>query len=336
MKRGSRRGQKRYSCKNCHHSFSIDHRPKEEAFWIPHIDGIPFRKLGDEHGISGAKAYRRVFKEFSLLPDCLTLTKEYCRYTCGIFVVDGKYVKVRGHKQKIPFIYGIDYETHDILFGILASAEDESAFRKIFDTLKTLGYPLRVVVADDRSSLPLALKKVFPEVPLQLCQNHYLENIRQALHIRTDATHHHFFNSLKKHVFEEYENEEKLDTALHHVLMERAEHDLFRETIVMEIHRRRKELFAYKTIEGCPKDTNLIELFNSHFNARIKPLKGFKTKEHAILWLNALLIRRRTKLFTDCGPRFKHLNGKCSLEMSIKKQAQWPEILGIRAPVLKR
>lgn len=322
----------RFLCKSCKGSFFVDHRRKEEVFWISHIDGVPFRKLGDERGISGKQAYTRVFAELSRLPDNTALTLEYCTYTSGILIIDGKYVKVKGYKQKIPFIYGIDYETHDILFGILAFSEDKEAFLKCFRILKQLNYPLRIVVADDRSTLPLALKQVYPDIPLQLCQNHYIENIRILLHIRSEETHQHFFNSLKKHVFDEYENDTKLDVALQHVLTKRCENNMLRQTIVMEISRRRKELFAYKTIPNCPNNTNLIELFNSHFNARLKSLKGFKTFLHAELWLNGLLLRRRTKPFTDCSKKFKHLNGKCSLELSIKKQAPWPEILGLKAP----
>ena len=294
--------------------------------WIPHIDGIPFRKLGDEHGLSGKQTYHRVFEELKQLPDCAEITKQYCAYQSGILIIDGKYIKVRGYKEKIPFIYGIDYETHDILFGILVSAEDEKAFLQFFHLLKDLKYPLQIVVADDRSALPLALKQLFPGVPLQLCQNHYLENVRQALHVRTDPIHQHFFNSLKKHVFDEYTDEEELDAALHHVLVERGEGLLIRQTIVMAIHHRRKELFAYKDIPNCPNNTNLIELFNSHFNARLKSLKGFKTKEHALLWLNGMLLRRRMKPFTDCSPKFKHLNGKCSLGITLKKGMEFPKI----------
>lgn len=229
-------------------------------------------------------------------------------------------------------MYAIDYETHDIVFGMLVPAEDEASFLKFFQTLKELNYPLKVVVADDRTSLPLALKQVFPDVPLQLCLNHYLENIRTLLHIRTDETHRHFFNSLKKHVFNEYENDEKLNEALRYVMDNHCKNIPLRQAIIFQINKRRKELFAYIKIPDCPNNTNLIELFNSHFNARLKSLKGFKTKEHAILWLNGLLIRRRTKPFTDCGPKFRHLNGKCSLEMSIKKQAMWPDIYGVKPP----
>lgn len=310
----------------------VDHRKKKEPLWIPHIDGIPFRKLGDEHGMSGKQAYVRVFAELESLTDNTGLTRVHCEYASGILIIDGKYVKVKGNKRKIPFIYGIDYETHDGVFGILVSAEDESAFLSFFRTLKRLNYPLQIVVADDRSTLPLALKHLYPDVPLQLCQNHYLENIRNALHVRTDPTHRHFFNSLKKHVFDEYESDEQLNDVLYHVLTERSDNIPLRQAIVMDIHRRRKQLFAYTTIPDCPNNTNLIELFNSHFNARLKSLKGFKNKTHAELWLNGMLIRRRTKSFTDCGTKFKHLNGKCSLEMSMKKQAEWPVISGVKAP----
>ena len=266
------------------------------------------------------------------LPQCAELTKQYCEYKTGILIIDGKYIKVRGFKEKIPFLYGIDYETHDVLFGILVPAENEAAFLQFFRILKALGYPLQIVVADDRSALPLALKQVYPGVPLQLCQNHYVENIRQLLHIRTDPTHQHFFNSLKLHVFEEYRDDERLDAALYHVLTEHGKNLLIRQSIVMAIHHRRKELFAYPQINNCPNNTNLIELFNSHFNGRLKTLKGFKTKEHAVLWLNGMLLRRRMKPFTDCGPKFKHLNGKSSFEITLKQGMKFPEIAGLKAP----
>ena len=219
---------------------------------------------------------------------------------------------------------------------MVSKAEDEITFLKIFKTLKELNYSLQVVVADDRSSLPLALKQVFPNVPLQLCLNHYLENIRQLLHIRTNTIHQHFFNALKKYVFDEYQDDKKLDEFLVYVFNKFCLDFSVRRQIVKEISRRRKLLFVYKNIDNCPDNTNLIELFNSHFNARLKSLKGFKIMEHAKLWLNAIILRRRTQPFTDCSSKFKHLNGKTSLEMSIKKQAPWPEILGIKAPKSER
>ncbi len=321
IKKGSRNGCNRYLCKDCSNRFSINHRRFEKPLWIPHIDGISFRKLGDENNLVASQVYKRVFEEIKLLPSNLEITKTLCEYKSGILIIDGKYIKIRGFKKKIPFIYVIDYETHDILFSLVSQAENKIAFLKIFKTLKELNYPLQVVVADDRTSLPLALKEVFHDIPVQLCLNHYLENIRQLLHVRTDTTHQHFFNTLKKYIFYEYCDNNKLNETLIYIFNKFCINFSIRKKVIMEISRRRKLLFVYKNINNCPNNTNLIELFNSHFNARLKSLKGFKIMEHAKLWLNAIVLRRRTQPFTDCSPKFKHLNGKTSLEMSIKKQA---------------
>jgi transposase-like protein len=270
------------------------------------------------------------------LPDNTWLTANYCNRFCGILIVDGKYVKVKGYKQKIPFIYGIDYLTHDIPVGILVPAESEEAFKKFFRLLKTCNYPLKVVVSDDTKSLLPSLKYYYPKSYLQLCHTHYVENIRQKLHVRTREYHRHFFNSLNKHVLKDFKNMFKLDKALHHVLTKRAKTHPLRQSIVMETHKRRKYLFVYKKIPHCPNTTNLIELYNSHIQARLKSIKGFQSFEGAQRWLNAYVLRRRTKKFTDCKSKFKSLNGKCSFELTIKKQAQWPTIFGLQAPKTER
>lgn len=218
------------------------------------------------------------------------------------------------------------------MVGILATSESEEAFLKFFRLLKTCAYPLQIVVCDDRSSLYPALKRYYPKALVQLCQNHYVENIRQLLRIRTDQTHHHFFHSLCKRVFQEYADDKQLDDALHHLLTNRAENDPLRQSVIMDVHRRRKELFAYTNIRHCPPNTNLIELYNSHLQARLKSIKGFKSFHAAERWLNAHLIRRRTKPFTDCEVKFKKLNDKTSLEMTLKKQADWPDIRGVKTP----
>lgn len=245
-------------------------------------------------------------------------------------------MKVRGHAQKIPFIYGIDYVTHDIVIAQLSTSESGDAFELFFRTLKESGYELKIAVADDRSSMNAGLKQYFPEALIQRCQVHYLENIRQLLHTRTDDMHRHFFNSLKKHVFDEYQDDSTLEKALHHLRTNRCEGNPVREAILLNIEERRNELFVYKNILGCPPNTNLIELFNSHLNGRLKTIKGFKSFQAAERWLNAYVLRRRTKPFTDCAGKFKELNGASSLAGVLKKQARWPDILGTLAPKTER
>jgi transposase-like protein len=292
---------------------------------------VPFRKLGDENQLSGKQAYARVIVELSQLPPNDFLTKELCDPTrfSGTLILDGKYVAVNEKRfnQKIPFIFGIDYATHDIPLGGLYVAEDEAAFSDFFQRLKDLGYKLQIVVADDRAGLKQALRKVFPYARLQLCQNHYLENIRIALKVRSEETYQHFFNSLKLHVFTEAATNEEITAAIKYVKDNHAGQNFMLNNILADIELRRNDLFAYRHFDNCPNNTNLIELYNSHLNGRLKTIKGFQNFKSAQRWLNAWLIRRRTKNLTDCEKKFKHLNKHCSLEFTIKKQAHWPEQL---------
>jgi transposase-like protein len=267
--------------------------------------------------------------EMDQLPQNTELTKLLCDMArlSGILILDGKYVAVKGFARKIPFLFGIDYLSHDILHGQLFLAEDEASFSLYFQTLKDLGYKLRIVVADDRQGLKQALLKVFPYARLQLCQNHFLENIRKLLKVRTDDKYQHFFNSLKKHVFTDTKTNQEITDGLKHVLESHARGNSLLMAILAEIEARRYDLFAYRYFQDCPNNTNLIELYNSHLNGRLKTIKGFQSLKSAKRWLNAWLIRRRTKPLTDCDKKFKHLNKHCSLELSIKKQAHWPDIL---------
>lgn len=304
---------------------------------MEHMDGVPFRKLGDENGLGGAQSYNRVTHELARIPNNTQLTKTICdpaRFS-NILIIDGKYVAVKGFKAKIPFIYGMDYLTHDIPCGGLFVAEDELAFSQFFGTLKHIGYGPSIVVADDRGGLKQALNKVFPHARLQLCHNHYLENIHRLLKVRTEERYQYFFNSLRLQVFLEGSDEQKITEGLRHVFYERAGGKRLLQNIVTAVQARQEDLFNYLKIPNCPNNTNLIELYNSHLNGRLKTIKGFQSFDSANQWLNAYLIRRRTKPLTDCKGKFKHLNGHASLELTIKKQAQWPGSLtdlGINQP----
>lgn len=270
--------------------------------------------------------FLKVKKEIESLPDNAFLTKTLCnpfRFS-GILVMDGKYVAVKDYKQKIPFIYGIDYLSHDIPLGGLYPAEDEMAFVSFFARLKELGYALRAVVADDRAGLKPALLRVFPHARLQLCHTHYLQNIRELLHIRTEETYQDFFYTLRQ-IFRRARSEDQVLRELK-FLREKTKSRILLN-ILQEVESRKAELFAFRQIPDCPSTTNMIEAYNSHLQGRLKTIKGFQGFDSARRWLNTYLIRRRTKTLTDCKGRFKFLNRHASLELTIKKQARWPDIL---------
>jgi hypothetical protein len=114
---------------SCKKSFAINHREKP-IFWVAHIDGSPFRKLAAQNGISQAKVYRQVENEMNQLPENTYLSATYCNRWSGILNIDGKYVKVKGQNKKIPFVYCLDFLTHDIPAGILVPSESYQAFLK--------------------------------------------------------------------------------------------------------------------------------------------------------------------------------------------------------------
>lgn len=263
------------------------------------------------------------------LPSNTGLTTQACDMTrfSNILIIDGKYVAVKGFKPKIPFLYAIDYLTHDIPHGNLFPAEDALSFSQFFGQLKAIGYGPAIVVADDRAGLKQALSRVFPHARLQLCHNHYLENIRRLLKVRTEEKYQHFFNSLRLHVFLEGTDEQKIMQGLKYLWDKHTEGKRSLQNIVTSIAARYDDLFNYLSVAGCPNNTNLIELYNSHLNGRLKTVKGFQDIQSARTWLNAYLIRRRTKPLTDCEGKFKYLNKHASLELTIKKQALWPDSL---------
>ena len=162
------------------------------------MNGVPFRKLADLYDISQGKAFSQVEKEMNQLPENTHLSANYCNRWSGILNIDGKYVKVKGYNKKIPFIYCLDFLTHDLPAGLLAPSENNQTFLKLFRLLKTMNYPMKIVICDDSSALKLALSRVYPKAKIQLCHNHYLENLRQYLSVRTEEKYQPFFYELKE------------------------------------------------------------------------------------------------------------------------------------------
>lgn len=296
---------------------------------MAHVDGTPLRKLADQNKISPAKAYRQVELEMNQLPENTYISANFCNRWSGILNLDGKYVKVKGYPKKIPFIYTIDFPTHDIPVGLLAPSENIQAFRKLFRLLKSINYPLKVIICDDSSALKAALKEAYPKAKIQLCHNHFFENLREYLKVRTDNTHQPFFTDLKEALVSKY-HPHKREAKLSHVNYLYARKNDVLLSIMADLIKKDDELFAYKDFVNCPSTNNLIESYNSHLNGRLKTIKGFNSFRSAECFLNAWMIRRRTKKFTDCGEPFKHLNGYCSIQRTLKKDRHWSSIFNIQ------
>ena len=237
-------------------------------------------------------------------------------------MVDGKYVRVKRHDRKIPVLYGVDYSTHDIPHYRLSKAEDYLTCKKFFESLKLTDYVVHAVVCDDNVSIYEAAKHTFPEVIIQLCHVHFLRNMKALLDLDQSQTHQIFFQLLSKLLIEKRSKQDIEQRASK--LVSHFASDQICTAILLELAKKQSLLQGYLLYKGIPTTTNLIESFNSHLEARVRPLKGFESFKHADAWLNGYFLRRRTKKFTDCTGKFKKLNGKTSLEIVKKPRIDLP------------
>jgi len=292
---------------------------------LSHIQGKSFRSIAESNGVSAPTAFRAYLKASKSTPLIIDITRNYCSKFCGILLVDGKYVKVKGYKRKIPVIYGVDYLTHDIVHFVLGTSENYRLLLKFFTSLRLANYPLKVVVSDDNQNFKEACLKVYPFAIWQLCQNHYKHNLRILLDLANDPTYIPFMKSVET-LFSRKMGAEEFKIRASKIY-DAYQHDGLAKSAMLDIAKRSGELLAYLKVPNTPRTTNLIESLNSHLQGRLKTIKGFESFKYAQNWLNIYFIRRRLKKFTDCEKQFKKLNGISSLELTLSNKENYKTLL---------
>lgn len=276
-------------------------------------------------------------KELEALPHNNEITEWYCNWKrfSGALVVDGKYVAVKGYDEKIPLIYGIDYQTHDIPICLLAPSENFQALVQFFTKLKNVGYPLRAITCDENDAIRMAAEYVYPGCITQICHVHFLENIRRTLRVRSEETYRGFLADLEEHIFGvPFLGKDRLEARIRW-RSPRHYDDPVKIATMQHIFGNSERLTAYVRAKAllridCPRTTNLIESYNKQLNGRLKTIQGFESFRTAERWLSAWILRRRLTPFTDCRGRFKRLNGTPSIENTRKGGVQIPDYFHLR------
>ena len=222
-------------------------------------------------------------------------------------------------------IWGFDYDSHDCPHILLVPSENYVACCKYFSDLKHIGYKLRYLVCDDNVAIKMAAKYVYPNVVIQTCLRHYLENLRKLLGIKSSDKYLDFFNDCKAAIYDNRLCEPELFFEIAN-LNNKYNKDRLQIDVLTDIMIRRVELTNYHMFENCPRTTNLVEGFNGHLKERLKSIRGFKSFFTARDWLNAYVLRRRTTKFKACNKKFRHLNGKTPIESTMKNNEQIPNI----------
>lgn len=293
-----------------------------------YLDGLPLRKIADQVKLSPPTVYRRCLSQLKSLPRNLEITRKSVDLSLysGYLVFDGKYLPVKGHPEELVLLWGADFLSHDLPHFLLAPSENYQACLSYFSFLKELGYPLRLLICDDNDAIKMAVRYIYPNVSIQTCQNHFLENVRRDLNIRSDQTYQNFYCHLESVL------KEKLDPFEFNLRLTEIFKKFEGETNervsnwIGVFLKFKEELLAYQKFPRPPWTTNLIEAYNSHLEGRLKTIKGFQSYPSADLWLNGYVLRRRLKSFTDCEKPFKHLNGKCPIQNVLKTGQKLPPI----------
>ena len=188
--RKTKRGSSiRYLCKTCKKYFSVNtHWLDRKSFLYDHLDGLSFRSIASKYKMSHMKAWRICYEELKKLPNNNQFTFNYCIRFSQIFLFDGKYFNVASAKYDWVLLWGIDYLRHDIPVFMIAPSENYASWRKFFSYFRILTVYPQLLVCDDNVNLKMAARSAFPAVKIQTCYNHFKENIRRDLHIRSDKT----------------------------------------------------------------------------------------------------------------------------------------------------
>lgn len=292
------------------------------AILSDHLDGLSFRDLGRKYRMSPMKAWRICEEELTKLPTNNQFTFNYCSQFSTTFVFDGKYFNVSGKEYDWVLLWGIDYFRHDIPIIFVAPSESYHTWSKFFFYFRIIQHHPQLLVCDDNTNLKMAARKHFPAVRIQTCLNHFKENIRRDLKVRSEDTYKPFMRRIEAILREKLSDE----------AMNRQLFSLYRDfrgdpitlSVLTNIERYREELTGYRGVPGSPVTTNIIEGFNSHLETRLQKLCSFQSVSYAKLWINGYVLKRRYTQHTDCRGKFRSLNGKSGVEMTRKPGVDLP------------
>src|SRR3989344_4948061 len=72
-----------------------------------------------------------------------------------------------------------------------------TAWSKFFFYFRLISHRPDLIVCDDNTNIKLAARKNFPQVKIQTCFNHFKENIRRDLRVRSEDTYKFFMERIE-------------------------------------------------------------------------------------------------------------------------------------------
>ena len=284
------------------------------------LKGKSLRNLVSDESVSKPTVIKSIYQTLGKLPTNLQVARMLKPTWSGVLVVDGKYIRVfdqyadeetsRGFKHKQCWIIGVDCSTGDIPHEALASEETMIDLVMFFKYLKSIGYPLKVLVSDGNSDILRAAKLVYKKpFDYQLCVYHFVKGLPQTTQRLKDlvnrinwALNAKYSNDCFGRILDIFEREKK-----------------YRSKEAKEIFKKLRNSLGdltchFKYDGSVPRTSNPAELTFRELDLRLERFGIFHNFKSASAWLHTWSLKRRTTAFTDS--RDKSKNKKSPLELA--------------------
>ncbi len=90
------------------------------------------------------------------------------------------------------------YFTHDIPVFTVAPSENYQSWAQYFSYFRILSHHPELLVCDDNINIKMAARAKFPCCRIQTCFNHFKENLRGNLKVRSDKTYVSFMRKIEQ------------------------------------------------------------------------------------------------------------------------------------------
>jgi len=245
----------RLFCNGCHRSFSFNpYFLDKKSILYDHLDGLSFRSLANKYKVSHMKIWRICYEELKKLPNNNQFTFNYCNRFSSVFVFDGKYFNVAESEHNRVLLWRVDYFRHDVPVFTVAPSENYQNWSKFFFYFRLLNHHPELLVCDDNINLKMAARKHFPMVKIQTCYNHFKENIRRELNVRSDPTYRYIsvaIDNILSHRQPMWMFNERFQR-----LYDKYSSNPVAQQVLTNVQKNKTELLAYKWIRKSPYTNN--------------------------------------------------------------------------------
>jgi transposase-like protein len=270
------------------------------------------------------------------IPNHFEITKWLKPTRSGFYALDGTWLKYRG--KDIVLLILFDVKTLDIVNWRISREETREAYDKLLiEAYAEIADNIRGFHCDGDPGLLLALKDLFPKVPVQLCVFHKYSRAGQLIpFVRIkNETDKEIKRLVEKVLFAPTKQEAISSLALlQKYAQEHQGHKKLRELIGV-LKRNFDLLLTHFDHPEMSPYNNVLEGFNYIVKRRTKLMKGFKKPININKWLKLILTDWRFHVLRES--QFKNRKSKSPLKLAgceLPKIHNWVKYLYKNYPKL--